>query len=214
MGIFFGNAKEKPLEERINEIISKDEKVKYLIEKNPGLRDYLMESYRQAYEKGRGLSGFAKFIDYVRKPLGWIKLVGSWLGPGKGYLVRGLARVGELALFALPYSVYYGSKGGNMKEVGKIVGTEVGKLFAPYGDAANFIPVYSNAAKKYVENTAKKYFMEAIQQKGLDVKGIYTGKNLEEVLKEQPLPGETSSRSKPIDTLPRRSQITRARERV
>lgn len=212
MGLF-SSKKEKSLDERVNEIINSDDEVKRVIEYKPELRQYLVDSYRRAYESGKGIKYFGNFIDKVRKPLGFLKLLGNLAGPGIGYLASGLARIGELALFTLPYSIYYGLKGGKAKEIGKIVGTEVAKIPIPYGDVANFIPIYSKAASNYINNTAKKYFMEGVKRKGFEA-DIDTGRNLEEVLKEQPLPEEVSSRSNPIGTSPRRAVTTRARERV
>ncbi len=184
-----GNLEGK-LGDRLGSIISKNKEVKKLLDERPELYKELEESYKATSKKSQGLRYFAKFIDYVRKPLGFVKLIGGFLGPGPGYLTASLTRLGELGLFTIPYSIYYGLKGGKLKEIGKVVGMELAKIPLPYGDAANFIPVYSHTAKKYVDYGTVDNFLDKASVKRA-LKGMTEGRlrkvrGLEDVVREQP----------------------------
>jgi hypothetical protein len=156
------------LEDKILNHLKKDKEIADIIERNPSLRTDLEISYEKAFKEGKGLLYSGKFIDAINKGAAVVKGIGMWTGPGTGYLIRGLTKIGQLALMKIPYSIYYMGKGGNKGSAAAMGAWEAIKYLAPFGDLADVIPVYGRTAKKFIEDKTKDYFLERLKNKKLE----------------------------------------------
>src|SRR3989344_791243 len=121
------------LESRLRKIESNRPTIAKAIEEDPNLRNQLVSSYKKAAVDGKGLKYAGKFIDYINKPLALIKTIGAFAGPGTGYLIRGLTKIGQVLFMKLPYSIYYSAKGGAKKVVAGLGALEAVKYLLPFG---------------------------------------------------------------------------------
>src|SRR3989344_2265261 len=152
--IFRGKGK-KDLESKLQAIQTRHPVVPEGIARDPARRADLIRTYTEVAKENRGMYFGGKLLDYVRKLAVIPKTVGDFMGPGIGWGVSGLIRLGEFALKGL-YSAYYTAKTGVKKGALPLTGAAayetLGWATPVVGNLTGVVPIYSNMARSRIED--------------------------------------------------------------
>ncbi|MBI2064647.1 MAG: hypothetical protein HYT62_01175 [Candidatus Yanofskybacteria bacterium] len=148
------------IEEHVNKIIEKEPGIRDYVQKNPQSRQLLYETAKDIYHKNsRYLTG-AKLIDSWDRLTSAASLAGEAVaGAGQAAsvleeVVEGIPKVG--------YALYYSVKTGDYKAIPYFMAVEAASLIPIVGDIIDMSNLYINRARKTFRRKVAESFLERI----------------------------------------------------
>ncbi len=155
------------LEDVVRKAIDKSPKIQQAIAEEGELRYKLSEIVDGAMDRYRYLQQAARFVDKANRILGPAEAVlryASALGTA-GFGIYSLGKLLHYGLLKLPYTAYYTLKTGDLKGAGLMTLAEIAKYVAPFGTAADILPMNQWMLDKHIVKYAVREMENYLEER-------------------------------------------------